>query len=65
MNHQVTLDFSSTGPILGSFEPPAYGVVLIEQDRVIVHSHDFLDASPKFSLSDSPVDDWAKRYAHP
>jgi Icc protein len=65
MNHQCALDFSALGDIEGSFEPPAYSVVLIDDDTVIVHTHDFLDPSPRFSLRDSPVDDWAKRNSHP
>lgn len=65
MNHQCWLDFEARDSISGSFEPPAYAVVLIERDSVVVHSHDFLDPSPKFSLRDSPVKDWAVRYPHP
>lgn len=65
MNHQCWLDFSTLDSIAGSFEPPAYSVVFIDDDSVIVHTHDFLDQSRKFNLSDSPVQDWAVRYAHP
>lgn len=49
-NHQVWLDFKAKGDIPGSHEPPAYSVVLIEDETVLVHSHDFLDQSLKFSL---------------
>jgi 3',5'-cyclic AMP phosphodiesterase CpdA len=62
MNHQCWLDFETEGEIDGSFEPPAYAVVLIDEECVIIHPHDFLDASAKFSLIDSPVDDWAQAY---
>ena len=65
MNHQCALDFDAQDSIAGSFEPPAYAVVLIDDVSVLIHQHDFMDASPRFSLHDSPVDDWAKRYAHP
>ena len=65
MNHQCALDFSSQGEIAGNFEPPSYGVVLVDNESVLVHMHDFMDSSPRFSLADSPVDDWAKRYSHP
>lgn len=65
MNHQVSLDFSSEGAIPGNFEQPAYCVALIDEAQVIIHTHDFMDASPRFSLRDSPVEDWATRYAHP
>lgn len=51
LNHQVALDLE-TGPdrTAGNFEPPAYGVVLLSQDQVTVHLHDFTDASPRFFL---------------
>lgn len=65
MNHQCWLDFDVKDQIGGSFEPPAYAVVLINADSVIVHTHDFLDQSAKFSLRDSPVKDWAVRRGHP
>ena len=51
-NHQVWLDFAATGDIPGSAEPPAYAVVLVDDERVVVHTHDFLDASRRFSLAD-------------
>ena len=53
-NHQCWLDFEEQNQIPGSHEPPAYAVVLIDE-RVVVHTHDYLDASPKFSLADP---DW-------
>ena len=65
INHQCWLDFADTDNIFGGFEPPAYAVVLFEADRLIVHTHDFLDTSPKFSLANSPVKDWVVRQAHP
>lgn len=65
LNHQCWLDFAATDEIQGSFEPPAYAVVLIEAEQVIIHTHDFLDQSQKFSLRQSPVEDWAVRYSHP
>lgn len=65
MNHQCALDFGAQASIAGSFEPPAYAIVFIDESCVLVHVHDFLDISPRFDLADSPVDDWAKRYQHP
>ena len=44
-----------------SFEPPAYCVVLIEDDRVVVHYHDFMDTNEKFKMHSSPFTDWAIR----
>ncbi len=51
-NHQVWLDFDATEDIPGSHEPPAYAVVIVDSERVLVHTHDYLDASLKFSLGE-------------
>jgi hypothetical protein len=48
LNHQVWLDFSVAEGIPSSLEPPAYAIILIDDDDVIVHLHDFLDPSPKY-----------------
>ena len=64
MNHQVWFDMNAE-QLHGSFEPPAYAVVLINDDSVVVHSHDFMDPSQKFLLSDSPWNDWARAHNHP
>jgi len=51
LNHQVALDLNAPADrIAGTFEPPAYGVVLINADTVVVHLHDFLDSSGRFPL---------------
>ena len=57
MNHQTAFSLEDGPSIPGSFEPPAYCVVLIEADRVVVRLHDFLDQSPRFFLDASPWDD--------
>lgn len=49
-NHQVALDLSRRDAIPGSFEPPAYAVVLADSRQTLVHSHDFLDDSRRFDL---------------
>ncbi len=49
-NHQCWLDFRDVENPLGSHEPPAYAVVLIDDRAVVVHSHDYLDRSPKFDM---------------
>jgi 3',5'-cyclic AMP phosphodiesterase CpdA len=59
-NHQVWLDFRSGDIIAGSHEPPAYSVVLIGSDQLVVHTHDFLDSSPKFDLGSWKWDEWNK-----
>jgi hypothetical protein len=38
--------------MLGSHEPPAYGVCLIENESIVVHMRHFLDESPRFVLTD-------------
>lgn len=48
--HQVALDFAKGDSIPGSHEQPAYCVVLLEHDQLVIHTHDYLDSSPKFSL---------------
>ncbi|MFQ5755821.1 MAG: phosphodiesterase [Acidiferrobacterales bacterium] len=44
-NHQVAFDFHTTRPVPKNHEPPAYAVVLLNSDSVVVHMHDFLDNS--------------------
>ena len=50
-NHQVWFDMREDCKHLASYEPPAYAVVLIEPEQIIVHTHDFLDDSPRFPFS--------------
>jgi 3',5'-cyclic-AMP phosphodiesterase len=50
-SHQVWLDLDPNGSHLASHEPPAYAVVLIGNESVVVHTHDFLDTSPRFPFS--------------
>ena len=61
INHQVWLDFEETENLPYSFEPPAYSVVLIGKEELIVHTHDFMDKSPKFNPHTCKVRDWAYR----
>ncbi len=44
-NHQVALDFKTITPVPKNHEPPAYAVVLIGSESVVVHMHDYLDNS--------------------
>ena len=56
-SHQVCLDWTATGDsIPGSHEPPAYAIVLAGADTVVVHTHDYLDPSPKFSMGSQTPD---------
>ena len=47
-NHQVAFELDPAGEHLASHEPPAYGVVLVERETLLVHTHDYLDTSPRF-----------------
>ncbi len=58
-NHQVAFDLDPAAPHLASQEPPAYGVVLMSGDGVVVHTHDYLDASPRFPFSRADMDERA------
>jgi Icc protein len=49
-NHQVALRLDDTGQIAGSHEPPQYSVVLLGEESITVHVHDFLDSSERFFL---------------
>lgn len=51
-NHQVALRLDATEKIPGSHEPPQYSVVLLQEDAVIVHVHDFLDRSDRYWLGE-------------
>ena len=41
--HQVALDLETVSPVPKTREPPAYGVILIEPERTLVHVSPFLD----------------------
>jgi len=61
-NHQVSFDMSFEGAhIPFSYEEPAYAVVLIDQDTIIVHSHDYLYNRGTYAsvVNGSPDDDRA------
>lgn len=60
-NHQVGLDFETDGETPGSHEPPAYAIVFIDPDQVVVHFHDFLDTSARFDLSETEFDFWEEQ----
>lgn len=51
LNHQVALDLTPHGEdIPGSHEPPAYSVVSVTEDSVVVHLNYFLDHARRFPL---------------
>jgi 3',5'-cyclic-AMP phosphodiesterase len=43
-NHQTALGFEADR-VAVTHEPPAYGVIFIDRETVIIHAHDFLDES--------------------
>ncbi len=49
-NHQVALDLETDDMIPGCHEPPAYAVVLVDDNQVTVHAHDFMDTSKRFAV---------------
>ena len=50
-NHQIHMTVTpSPGPMIGSQEPPAYGLVTLRDGLVHVHDQHFLDESPRFRL---------------
>ena len=49
-SHQVALRMTPADEVLGSHEPAQYAVVLLGDESLTVHWHDFLDASPRFVL---------------
>lgn len=51
-NHQVGLLFDSSDEMIGTHEPPAYGVVLVDDETIVVHQKYFADTSPRFVLMD-------------
>ena len=48
--HQVALDFAELPTVPGSHEPPAYALVRATAEEIVVHTHDFLDATATFAL---------------
>jgi 3',5'-cyclic AMP phosphodiesterase CpdA len=44
-SHQVALEFAEVRPMPYTHEPPEYAVVFLEEDRTVVHTHNYLDRS--------------------
>jgi len=49
-SHQVALRMKEHDKVPGSHEPPGYAVVLADDTRVVVHMHDYADATGRFDL---------------
>ena len=50
-NHQVWFELDPAADHLASHELPAYGVVLVDRETLVVHAHDFLDVSPRLPFA--------------
>lgn len=63
LNHQLALELEAPDTsVPGSFEPPAYNVVLADTDQIVVHMHEFMDRSPRFDLV-TPKEQDSKEYS--
>jgi Icc protein len=51
-NHQVALYLGDDQTMIGSHEPSAYGVCLIDKESVVIHLQDPLERSARFVLTD-------------
>lgn len=51
-NHQVLLQFHRED-VPGSHEPPAYGVVFLRPEAVVMHVQSYLDDSPRFEMTEA------------
>lgn len=56
-NHQVGLYLGPEEDLVGTHEPPAYGVCLIDDESVVLHQRYFLDDSARFRLGDPAAKD--------
>ena len=56
--HQVWLDMGEADGVPGSHEPPAYAIVRVDPEQIVIHVHDFLDNSRKFNLRDVEYSFW-------
>lgn len=64
--HQVPLRLDDHGhDVPGSHEPPAYAVVMMDDDSVVTHLHYFMDRSERFPLDGAEVKgrDYALNFA--
>jgi 3',5'-cyclic AMP phosphodiesterase CpdA len=49
-SHQVALDLSLRPTVAGSHEAPAYALVRVSEEGIVVHTQDFLDRTGTFDL---------------
>lgn len=61
-NHQVAFSLDDDPQLTGSHEPPAYAVILAGHETLLVHTHQFMDRSPRYSMSSQQGDE-SREYA--
>jgi 3',5'-cyclic AMP phosphodiesterase CpdA len=49
LNHQIALPVHGDETLRFNHEPPSYAIVLIENDTLVIHHHDFMDPSAVFA----------------
>ncbi len=57
--HQAELQFEERVLSPGNHEPPAYGLVLADADSLMLHTHFFMDDSPRFIMDHREVEEVA------
>ena len=56
-NHQVELVLTPAEGLTGTLGQPAYAVVLVNEETVLVHTHPYLDPSLRVDYDDDTVRD--------
>ena len=54
-NHQVRLDFEHSDYLAYTAEPPAYAIVLVDEQSLVVHTCHFLEDTADIKEADSPA----------
>jgi len=49
--HQIAFDMNEGKPLAGSDELPDYAVVLVEDDRVVIHDHSYMEEDAVFDYA--------------
>ena len=51
---QIGLVLDNETPAQGTVEDPAYAIVLVDQDSVVVHDHSYFDDDKIFDFASGP-----------
>jgi len=60
-NHQIAFNLDVFSPVPHALDPPAYGMILIEKDQIIVHPH-FYSLNKDLPIPDNAV--WVEKPEH-